>query len=112
MFQSYEHLKYIRYDAKTNLYTYEYKIVDSDWGAVAVGVEVGVGGGVGVAVAVGVVEEYEKKNLPVAKNLFLCMKYYATKYGYTLSQVISWNKQYNPHYSKYEEEINKYLLFT
>jgi hypothetical protein len=99
-FQSYEVIKYLDYDQKTNEYCYEYKIVDDDW----------VGAGVWVGVAVAVIQEYGKRDLPVAPNLFRAFQWYSKKYCYSIEQVIAWNKQYNPKFKQYEEDIEKYLV--
>jgi hypothetical protein len=104
MFQSYECVKYLGYDQKTNEYRYEYKIVDDDW----VGVRVAVAVGVGVAIAV--IQEYGKRDLPVAPNLVRAFQWYSQKYGISTEYLIAWNKQYNPKFKQYEEDIEKYLV--
>jgi hypothetical protein len=107
MFQSCEFVKHLGYDQKINKYRYEYKIVDDDWvGVVGVGVEVGVG----VAVGVAVIQEYSKRNLPVAANLVRAFQWHSKKYGYSTEEIIAWNKQYNPKFKQYEEDIEKYLV--
>jgi hypothetical protein len=98
MFLSYEYLGYLGHDPKTNEYLWEYKIVDSEFGE-----------GVGVGVGVAVIQEYSKRNLTVAPNLVRAMQLVSKKYGYSIQQIIDWNKQYNPLYKQYQEEVDKYL---
>jgi hypothetical protein len=102
-FKSYEY-KILDYDQKTKLYRYEYKIVDDDW------VEVEVGVGVGVGVEVAVIQEYSKRDLPVAPNLVRAFQWYSKNYGTSIEQIIAWNKQDNPLYKDYENDIEKYLV--
>jgi hypothetical protein len=109
MFQSYEYIKYLSYDAKTKQYSYQYKIIDSDFEEVAVEVaEVGVA--VGVEVEVAVIDVYERRNLNVAANLMLAILYISKEYGYSVQEFINRNKQYNPKFTKYEKELEKYMV--
>jgi hypothetical protein len=113
MFLSYNTTKYLGYDSKTKLYRWEYKLTDTDWEGVAVGVEphdaVGVAVGVGVGVGVAVIQEYSKRNLPVAANLIRAFSYESKRYGYSIQQIVAWNVKYNPLYKDYEQEVEKYL---
>lgn len=120
MFQSYELIKYLGYNEKTKEYSWEYKIVDSD-GWEELGVARGVAGRgrgrgsgsrarVAVGVEVAVINTYEKRNLPVAKNLLKSLQWYSKKYGWSFQETIEYNKKYNPKYAKYADEIEKYLL--
>jgi uncharacterized protein YneF (UPF0154 family) len=109
-FQSYEVIKYLGYDQKTKEYRYEYKIVDDDWVGVGVGVVVGVGVWVGVWVAIAVIQEYSKRDLPIVPNLVRAFQWYSQNYGYSIEQIIAWNKQYNPIYKDYEQDIERYML--
>jgi hypothetical protein len=104
MFQSFEYKKTLGYDVKANKHSYQYKIVDSDFE------EEGVGFARVIVVGVAIIDTYEKQNLPVAKNLMLAILYYSKKYGYSVGEVIRWDKQYNPKFAKYEEELNKYMV--
>jgi hypothetical protein len=110
MFQSYEFVKPLGYDPKTKSYRYEYKIVDDDWVWVAVGVEVEAPVAVGVAVAIAVIQEYSKRDLPIAPNLVRAFQWQSKKYGVSIEQIIAWNKQYNPLYKDYEQDIERYLV--
>jgi hypothetical protein len=110
-FKSYEY-KILGFDQKTKSYRYGYKIVDDDWVGVdfAVGVEVEVGVGVVVGVAVAVIQEYSKRDLPVAPNLVRAFQCFSKNCGYSIEQLIAWNKQYNPIYKDYEQDIERYML--
>ena len=117
MFQSYKYIKYLGYDKAKNEHSHQYKIIDSDFEDVGVGVGVGVevGGevGVGVEVEVAVIDTYEKRNLPVAKNLMLAIFYTNKKYPYySVQQIIEANRNYNNKFAKYEQELNKYLCLV
>jgi hypothetical protein len=112
-FKSYEYTKHLDFDQKTNKYRYEYKIIDDeykiiddDW--VAVGVAVGVR--LGVAFAIAVIQEYSKRDLPVAPNLFRAFQWFSKKYGCSIEQIIAWNQECNPKFKQYEEDIEKYLV--
>jgi hypothetical protein len=103
VFQSYAYINYLDYDQKKH--RYEYKIVDDDW--VGVGwVGPGIVNGVGVAV----IQEYSKRDLLVAPNLVRAFQWYSKNYGYSIEQIIAWNKEYNPKFKQYEEDIEKYLV--
>ena len=108
MFLSYEYIRHegSDYDPKTNEYRWRYKIVDSEWEAVGVGV--GVDSWAGNAVAV--IQEYGKRELPVAANLIRAFQWYSTKYGYSIQRIIKWNLQHNPQYKQFEEEVDKLLV--
>jgi hypothetical protein len=113
MFLSYKYLDYKGLDPKTGEHRWRYKIVDSEWEEVAleVALEVGIGVGVGVVgVEVAVIDTYSKRGLPVVPNLIRALQWYNSKYGYSIGQLIAWNKQYNPRYKDYEQEIERYLV--
>ena len=106
MFQSYKFIKYLDY--KDGKYSFEYELVDSDFGTVSgVGVDMA---GVDVGVAIAVIQEYSQRNLNVAKNLMLAFIWYNKKYPISIQQQINHNKQYNPLFPPYEEDLQKYLL--
>ena len=115
MFLSCEYRGYEGYDLKTNEYRWRYKIIDSEWEAegeaegVAVAVIVDVPVDVHVDVGIAVIQEYSKRELPVAANLIRAFQWCCSKYGFSIQQIIDWNKQYNPQYKQYEEEVNRYL---
>ena len=112
MFQSYEYIKHLGYDEKTKQYSCQYKIIDSDFKevGVALGLFVGVAVAVGVEVAVAVIDTYEKRNLNVAANLMLVIIYISKEYGVSVQQIINYNKQYNPKFAQYEEDLEKYMV--
>ena len=108
MFLSYELLSLDVYDHNR----WKFKIIDSEWEAVAVAVGVALVVGVvaGVEVGVAVIQEYSKRELPVAANLIRAFQWYSSKYGFSIQQLIDWNKQYNPQYKQYEEEVDRLLV--
>ena len=108
MFVSYEYLGHDYYDPITNKYRWRFKIVDSEWEAVAVMVASTVGDSVAVGLAV--IQEYSKRELPVAANLIRAFQWYSSKYGYSIEQIVDSNKQHNPQYKQYKEEADKLLV--
>ncbi len=58
------------------------------------------------------IEVYERRGLPVSKNLFLAIQFIERELESALSMIIDQNKRNNPHYKKYERELKKYLLFS
>ncbi|SRR5258708_7581834 len=106
MFLSYKEINYLGIDSKAMLHSWEYKIIDSEFE------EIGVGLGLGPFLVTGVpvIDTYEKRNLNVAANLIRSFIWYSKKYNYPISDVVNWNKQYNPKFAKYEEDVNKYLI--
>jgi hypothetical protein len=114
MFQSYEYLEHL-YDTNTNEYRWRYKIVDTEFEEVGVGAGlavavVAVGVGVGNGAVVAVIDTYSNRGLPVVPNLIIAFQWHSSEYGYSLEQVIALQKQYNPQYKQYEEEIERYLV--
>ena len=106
MFLSYEYLGLDVYDPKTNEHRWKLKIVDSEWEAVGVAVA----SGVAVAFAVAVIQEYSKRELPVAANLIRAFQFISTKRGYSIQQIVAWNKIYCPQFKQFEEEVDKLLV--
>lgn len=129
MFISYEFSKYIGYDQETKKKSYLYKIIDLEFEeevalrtAVpalmeeepeAVEQRVAERAAAGVAA---VEKVYHKRGYScpqIAKQIFLCMRYLSHKYIYSMNDLISWQKEYNPElWEKYGQEINKFLLFS
>jgi hypothetical protein len=116
MFQSYEFLEFICYDPNTNEYSWRYKIVDTEFEEVGVAVEREVGGevgdDVGYGVVVAVIDTYSNRGLPVVPNLIRALRWHSSEYGYSLEQVIAWQKQYNSKFAQYEQEIERYLVLV
>ena len=94
MFKSYEYIGHPGYDLKTGEYRREFKIIDSEW----------------EAVGVAVIQEYSKRDLPVAANLIRAFQFENSKYGSSIEQIIKWNLQHNPQYKQLEEEVDKLLV--
>ena len=103
MFQSYKFIKHLK--DKNDKWSFEYELVDSEFGTVS-----GVGDWVWVAFGIAVIQEYSKRKLNVGKNLMLSFVWYNKLYPYwSIQQIIDSNKKYNPLFSQYEEDLQKYL---
>jgi hypothetical protein len=111
MFQSLEYTKELGYDEKANIYSYEYKLTDSDFGCVRVVLDANVVV-FGVEVAVGaVIQEYRKRNLNVAYNLLLYFQWYEKNGGWSIAEQIERAEKYQPLFTpKVKTELDKYLL--
>lgn len=120
MFQSYEIYKHLGYDQKTNQYKYLYRIIDDEFENVEV--EIGVDARVAIAIAIdvsietgigiGVIDVYENRNLNVAANLVAAFQFInRRKYGTSISNIVKYNKKYNPKYPPYAAEVDKYLAW-
>ena len=109
MFQSYKYIKYL--GEKDGKHSWEYELVDSEFRTVSGVVVYVVVGDVEVAVAIAVIQEYSKRNLNVGKNLMLAFVWCNKQYpNWSIQQTIDHNKKYNPLFSQYEEDLQKYLL--
>jgi hypothetical protein len=108
MFQSIEYIKYLRVDKKTKLHSYEFELTDSDFGCVKV--VVGVEATIEVEIAA-VIQEYSKRNLNVAKNLFLYFRWYEKKYDIWIASQIKVAEKCHPLFTpQIKADIEKYLL--
>jgi hypothetical protein len=92
--------------------TRQYKITDSEFGIVS---------GVSdimeiipssyVEIAFAVIQEYSKRNLNVAANLVLAFVWYNKIYpGWSIQNMIDYNKKHNSLFSQYEEDLQKYMV--
>jgi hypothetical protein len=89
-------------------YYWEYKLADSEFGMVSgtncTGLHV-------VALGVAIIQEYSKRNLNVAANLAVAFVWYNKEYpDCPIQQLIDSNKKYNPLFSQYEKDLQKYLV--
>ncbi|SRR5258708_26604112 len=107
MFISYTETKF-DYDDNTKLYKWEYKIIDSEFEEICANTSAVQVFGLLVA-GEAVIDTYEKRNLNVATNLIKAFIWLNKEYGWPISNIVNWNKQYNPKFAKYEEQLNKYL---
>ena len=83
---------------------WQYTLTDSDFGTVCGVIEVG------SRVGEIVIQEYSKRKLNVGKNLMLAFVWYNKQNPWSpIQQQINYNKIYNPLFSQYEEELQKYL---
>src|SRR5258708_38131584 len=108
MFLSYELKKCLGYDDKTNLYSWEYKIIDSEFEEIWEGVVGDLGAGAGASIAI--IDVYEKRSLNVAANIVRAFIWQNKQYGWPMSEIVKWDKQLNRKFAKYEEQLNKYLI--
>ncbi|SRR5258708_11488121 len=112
MFLSYGYIKCIDHNSKTKLYRWEYKIIDSEFEEIearVAGREVDVVISSAYAVAIDI---YERRGLNVATNLVRAFIWQSKKYGWSISDMVKWNKHHNPKFAKYEEQISKYLILA
>jgi hypothetical protein len=100
MFISYECQKYLGYDDKIGRHKYQYKIVDSDF-------EKEIKAGTSIILAV--IEVYEKRNLPVAPNLIKAILWLCNEQNYSINDILDWYGN-DPKFTKYEKELEKYLI--
>jgi hypothetical protein len=112
MFIRYEYIENLGEDPENHINRWKYKIVDDDF--TEEGIEYGIG------IWYSCFDTYEKRNLPVAKNIIRVLKWYVdyliNNFNYT-----DYNIKYasfecqtgNPEkYAKYADEIEKYLLLV
>ena len=103
MFKSIHYEKYLGYNEKTKLHSYQYKIIDSDFECLGAMVE-------GMAVGA-IINVYKERNLNVAANLALYFKLYSkTNTFWTIDKLINYARKYAPEFSEYEKDLEKYLL--
>ena len=115
MFKSYTYKKYLGYNKETDLYSYEYEIVDTEFTETAVAaVAAVVAVALALAGAVAVINTYSKRNLNVPLNLFLCMRYIEQRYSsyWTIDRQMEYNRKYVPNFAQYEQDIQRYLLLV
>ena len=106
---------FISYKLKNYLDNYEndkvswvYELTDSEFGTIS-----GIGGEYWIWVGGGsvVIEEYSKRNLNVAKNLIFAFVWYnKLNTWWSIQDMIDFNKNRNPLFLPYEEDLQKYLL--
>src|SRR5258708_14035555 len=99
MFISYEYVK-----SSTNPDRWDYNLIDSEFKEIFGDFEAGIGSFV--------IDIYEKRNLNVAANLAKAFIWYGKKYNLAVRDLIKYNKQYDPRFSKYEEDVNRYLILV
>jgi hypothetical protein len=106
MFVSYNYKKYSGY--KDGRYIWEYELTDSEFGIVPV-IRAGVSRNVDVVIAI--IQEYTKRNLNVAANIVASFVWYnKLNPNWSIQTLIYHNRQYNPLFSQYEKDLQKYLV--
>lgn len=109
MFICFEELSYIGYDPTTKMHIHKYNVIDTDFEErIEIKLDIGIEVSFGAYIAT--MNIYEKRNLNVARNFVLTLKWHTKTYGYSIDEIINWNRVYNFKYSKYEQDVNKYLL--
>lgn len=113
MLKDIKYIRYLGYDEKTNLYSYECKIIDSDFewlgpeGGLGVGLDLGPGVAAGL---VAVINCYKEKDLPIAPNVMKAASIFSKEYGNSIQQYLDWGKQYCSNWHLVEKDIDKYLI--
>jgi hypothetical protein len=108
MFLSYEPFGYDGFDLKAGKHRWKFKIIDSEWEAVVV---IAPGNRLDLTgLIAAIIQEYSKRELPVAANLIRVFQFESTKYGSSIQQIIAWNKQSSSQYKQLEEEMERYLV--
>jgi hypothetical protein len=106
VFQSLTHTKHLGYDKKTQIYSHEYNLTDSDFTCTVVWNSDWVGSGNAGAV----IQEYSKRNLNVAANLLLYFRWYEKLTGLQIAKQIEWAEQYQLLFTpQIKADIEKYL---
>lgn len=107
MFQSYKYLRSV----DDGMAIYEYEIIDSDFSVVewvSFEYEQNRDGRRGVGLTI--IQEYEKRNLPVVPNLILGAKFLEKTYGDSIKGTLLFWDQYISEYQKYKKDLEKYLI--
>jgi hypothetical protein len=102
MFQSLEFQRFFGHDHKIHKNIWQYKLTDSDFETDVFLSDVG-----GV---VAVIDVYKKRNLNVASNLIKTLLYCSKKWNFSVNELIESGKKYNSNLSKYENDLQKYLV--
>jgi hypothetical protein len=106
MFISCEYKNYL--GEKNGMDIWEYELTDSEFGTV-----------LGIfsddfsynMFEMAIIQEYSERNLNVAANLAIAFVWYnKLNPDLSIQHLIDENKEYNPFFKQYEEDIQKYLL--
>jgi len=103
--------RYLGYNKKTKLYSYEFELTDGEFGSV-----VGVGAAREAAAGAGaaeVIAEYSKRNLNVAANLVKLLLLYKRRNGWEIAEQIEWWQKRQPLFTtELKTKLDKLLLLT
>jgi hypothetical protein len=66
--------------------------------------------GPGIVAGIAAINIYEKRNLNVAANLIKVFHYYSSRWGNSFNSIIEANKKNSPRFTKYENDLQKYLV--
>ena len=108
MFLSYRFEKYLGYNKETDEDRWQYRITDSDF--IETSIAVGHCYIIATEVAVAIIDTYERRNLNVAANLLKAVLWANRTYHYSMTENIYYNNKFNPKFSKYEKDLEKYLV--
>jgi hypothetical protein len=109
MFISFEYKEYL--DKKDDKNALGYEIIDSEFGTASGVVNTQKKPSYTIDMAIAVIQEYSKRNLNVAANLAVAFVWLNKKYlDWSIQGIIDHNKKYNPFFSPYEEDLQKYLV--
>lgn len=117
MFQSYA-VSYLGYDKEKDLWNFEATIIDDDFVETASGNWSATPPGNYAAASIAVrdtafIEIYSRRNLNVAKNLWLLLEHHYVKWGKReRHSIIEYWQQHIPQYSQYHDDVLFYLTFT
>ena len=113
MFQSFKYKKYT-VNQKDNIHYFEYELTDSKFGiTTGSGYMDGNWSSLVLGLATIIIQEYSKRKLNVSANLAIAFKWYNELTPLiTIQYSIDYNKKYNPLFTPYEQDLNKYLLLA
>jgi hypothetical protein len=104
MFQSIRYHRFVGYNKKTMLGSYEYDLTDSDFSCVVI-----VDTGIALTTAA-VIQEYTKRNLNVAKNLLLYFRWREKNDIHSIAdQIVLADKYVSLFTPKLKDQLQKYL---
>lgn len=61
---------------------------------------------------VAVIDTYESRSLNVAANLIRALRWWEEIGNLPIDDIIKWNKEHNPRYAKYADDVDKYLVLV
>jgi hypothetical protein len=108
MFQSYAVCRYL--GIQNGKYSFKYELIDSEFGFVSDIASVDTFN-TWVSTTSVVIQEYSRRNMDVASNLMRVFIWHNKLYpNYSIQRLIDYNKQYNPLFLQYEEDLQKYIV--
>ena len=111
MIRNIQCISYLGYNKATNLFRYEFKIIDDDFEWEGVGTVRARQHLIPVRMNA-IINCYSKNKLPIAPNLVKALFIFNKQYGWSIEEQINWNKQYCPNWHLVEKDMDKYLLLV